>query len=239
MMLEPLDNHKHRNLKVMTYPSAEFGDRVGMIGVVPREFTRLIAHFPLLFRKDAETGQFEAGALMGLANEENLFLKGRAWDATHLPLHVLRQPFQLQLVGVEDGKNQLIITLDPDHPRFGAVEGERLFDDDGNPTSYLLRVQWALGQLADGLTESAAFFAKLTELDLIEPLRLDVTLASGEDIKLQGLYAVHDQRLKDLNGAALIELRDRGYLEWIYAHLASLSQLQPLAERKNRASITP
>src|SRR5579859_4222006 len=229
-MQESLDNTKHRTLRVMTHPTREFGDFAGMIGAVPREFSRLLAHFPLLFRKDRETGQFEAGALMGFANDENLFIKGRAWDATHLPLEVLRRPFQLQTTGVEDGKHQLVIVLDPGHPRFGKMEGERLFDEEGGPTPYLLKLQWTLAQLADGLAESAAFCAKLTEMELIESLRLDITFANGEETKLQGLYAVNDERLKSLSSAALTELRDLGYLEWIYYHKASLSQLQVLAE---------
>ena len=171
---------------------------------------------------------------MGFTNDENLFIKGRAWDATHLPLEVLRRPFQLQMTGIEDGKHQLVIMFDPDHPRFGKVEGERLFDEDGGPTPYLLKVQWALGQLAEGLAESAAFCAKLVELKLIESLRLDITFANGEETKLQGLYGVNEECLRSLSPATLAELRDLGYLEWIYYHKASLSQLQPLAERKNR-----
>jgi hypothetical protein len=78
------------------------------------------------------------------------------------------------------------------------------------------------------------FTGRLVELNLIEPVQIDIKFVDGSDTKLQGLYWIAAAALKALPAAQLAELRDREYLEWMYFQMASISQVSSLVARKNR-----
>ena len=53
------------------------------------------------------------------------------------------------------------------------------------------------------------FTGRLAELNLIEPVQIDIEFVDGSDTKLQGLYWIAAAALKALPAAQLAELRDR------------------------------
>jgi hypothetical protein len=61
-----LDTQAHRDLHVETGASARFGDAQRFVPVVVGEFVHAAAHYPLLFSKNAETGGFYCGAMLGI-----------------------------------------------------------------------------------------------------------------------------------------------------------------------------
>ena len=69
-----LNNIAHKDLRVITRHAAEFGDNVGTVMTFPTEFADLQREYPIFFRKDANTGEFTSIALLGFAQDENLFL---------------------------------------------------------------------------------------------------------------------------------------------------------------------
>lgn len=68
-----LNNVDHKDLRIVTTRSAEYGDNVMLAATFPAEFRNLQAHYPIVFRKNAQ-GQFEPVALLGFKDGENLFL---------------------------------------------------------------------------------------------------------------------------------------------------------------------
>src|SRR5262249_13633846 len=91
-----------------------------------------------------------------------------------------------------------------------------------------------LSALVSGATEAYAFTARLAELNLLEPVQIDVEFVDRSEAKLQGLYRIAAATLKALPAAVLAELRDRGLLEWLYFQMASVSHMAGLVARKNR-----
>ncbi|ESQ85785.1 hypothetical protein AEAC466_01010 [Asticcacaulis sp. AC466] len=225
----PLSHEVHSGLRIMTHPSARFGSQVGFVGVIPREYTRLVAHYPIFFRKNAENGRFEPGVLLGFNSSENLFLIDERWDAAYAPLHIQRQPFLIAQAGEDH-----VVTLDIDSPRVQREQGELMFHDDGRATDYLQRITSVLTDLAEGTRPAYDYAAKLAEYDLIESIRIDVQFVDHSEVKLEGLYAVSAEKLQALAGDKLVELRDLGYLTWAYYQLASMSHVAGLVARKNR-----
>ena len=231
-----LDSIAHARLRVVSTPSARFGNQVGMVAVTPNEFARLVAHYPIFFRKNAETGQFEPGALLGFFNDENLFLRGDVWASAYVPLQVQRQPFRVANAPAASGAigaGGLAVTLDLESPRVSETVGERLFGDDGQPTDYLRRISGVLDALVDGARAAFEFPARLASLGLLESLRIDIQFVDGSDVKLQGLYSINPQKLQALPGPELIGLRDQGYLEWAYVQIASLAHIAGMVAERN------
>jgi hypothetical protein len=85
-----------------------------------------------------------------------------------------------------------------------------------------------------GSTEALAFTGRLAELGLLETVRIDVAFANGSQTKLEGVYWIAAAALKALTAAQLAELRDRGFLEWMYFQMASVAHMSGLVARKNR-----
>jgi SapC len=237
-----LNNQTHRNLRVSRLRAAGDYAAANVVSVVPREFARLLAHYPIVFTKSAESGRFEPGVLLGFERGENLFLSGGRWDAVYVPLQIQRQPFSL-LSGHADpaaGKPaRLDVALDLASPyvqpqQDPTQDGDRLFLDDGRPSDFLQGITSILSALVSGAGEAYAFTSRLAELDLLEPVQVDIDFVDGSDTKLQGLFWIAAAALKALPAAVLAEMRDRGYLEWMYFQMASVAQISSLVARKNR-----
>ena len=73
-----LSSKEHRDIRIRGGASAELGDAVMACITVPSEFRRVQNEFPILFRRDLESGRFSALVLFGFENGENLFLRGWA-----------------------------------------------------------------------------------------------------------------------------------------------------------------
>jgi len=230
-----LDNQVHRDVRIAaTRPTRENAE-VNAVSVIPREFPRLLAHYPIFYTKNTETGRFELSALLGFQAQENLFFVEGRWDAAYVPLQIQRLPFSLiaRRSNESEGKPTLDVALDLSQT-VQSHEGERLFLDDGQPTKFLQNITSMLSALVSGTTEAYAFTGRLAELNLIEPVQIDIEFVNGSETKLQGLYWIAAAALKALPATQLAELRDREFLEWMYFQMASIAHVSALVARKNR-----
>jgi hypothetical protein len=237
VMADPvaLNNQTHRLLRVTMDKARHESAGANVIGVIPHEFKRLVAHFPIFFARSPENGQLEPVVLLGFQNGENLFVTDGVWDAAYLPLQVQREPFSLvPRRDAAPGSTSLDLALDVNLPEVQTREGERLFTDDGQTTPFLKNVGSIMSTLVAGSREAHAFTARLSELNLLEPVRIDIGFVDASETKLEGLYWIAATVLKALPAVVLAELRDREYLEWLYFQMASLSHVPALVARKNR-----
>jgi hypothetical protein len=223
-----LNNETHRALRVQADPAAGYGDNQRFVPVVVNEFTLAAVHYPILLSKDADTGQFYCGAMHGFDEGENLFLdEGRS---VYRPLNLQRGPFFT-------AGNELAIDLD--NPRVGAgSEGQLLFDENGAPTRYLESIIELMRELRPGLERTKVFVETLTKLKLIAPVAIEVSFDDGTSRDVTGLYTIDHEVLRALPDATVLDLFRRGYLQLIYAMIASLKHVSFLAQRKNRRLLT-
>lgn len=229
-ILNPAD---HGQLRVHTEAGAEYGDNVMASLAMPAEFREVQAHYPIVFRRDAETGKLAALALFGFEAGENLFLNGGTWEARYKPMAHAVQPFLIGRAAEEGAPPQVHIDLANPRVAHGG-EGMRVFDDTGTPTPYLETMATMLGDLDYAWHESVAFFTALEAYELVEPFSLEVTLDNGSVQSLVGFQTIHEDRLASLDGEALSTLMSEGHLARIYMVLASLAQFGNLVARKNR-----
>ena len=220
----PLNNQTHRSLRVRAEASARLGDNQRFVQVVVNEFPLLVVHYPILLSKNAETGQFYCGAVLGFDDGENLFLSEAGGQQGYRPLNLQRMPFYAA------GRD---IAIDLEHPRVSSEEGTALFSDSGAPTPYLESMLAAFRDLSAGLEMTKVFIETLMKLKLLEPIDMDVRFDDGSRRNITGLYTVSQDALGKLPDGAVLDLFRRGYLKPIYLMIASLKQLPLLAERKN------
>lgn len=219
----PLDKETHRSLKVDTRASADH-DNKRFTPVMVSEFSRLVVHYPILFSKDANTGRFYCGVLLGFDEGENLFLEEWGERELYRPLTLQRGPFYAQ------GRD---VAIDLDDPRVGAENGQPIFTEFGQPTKLLQSIIWAFQDLAPGLETTRIFVERLTELNLIEPVDIEVECGDRSMRHCVGLYTVNEETLSRISDTVVVELFRRGYLRLIHMMIASLKHFPSLARRKN------
>ena len=220
----PLNKETHRTLRVDGRASAAYGDNRRFVQVIVKEFPQLVVHYPILFSKDPQTGQFYSGVMLGFDEGENLFLE--EWEERELyrPLSLQRGPF------FAHGPD---LAIDLDDPRVGAEGGKPLFTDQGQPTRYLQSIIWAFQDLSPGVEMTKLFIARLLELKLIEPIDVEVEFDDGTMRRCVGLYTIDQEVLSRLPDVVVVELFRRGYLRLIDYMIASLKQVPVMARKRN------
>jgi hypothetical protein len=220
----PLSKETHKSLKVDARAAAAYGDNQRFTHVIAKEFPLLVVHYPILFSKDANTGEFHCGVMLGFDEGENLFLEEWRDLEFYRPLGLQRVPFYA---------NGPDVAIDLDHPRVGVAEGSALFTEFGQPTRYLQRIIWAFQDLSSGITVTRSFITSLLQLQLIEPIVIEAEFDDGTTRECGGLYTVNQEALSALPDQTVVDLFRLGYLRLIHFMIASLKQFPVLARKKN------
>lgn len=71
--LVALNSTQHSKIKVDTSKIDAQGAELHLVPTVINEFAKLVVHYPIVFTKNGDTGQFICSAMMGLEAGENLF----------------------------------------------------------------------------------------------------------------------------------------------------------------------
>ena len=235
--IQLLNNVDHKNLRVITDRSAEYGDNQWFAPTFAHEFRNLQSHYPIVFTKNPETGQFQAVALLGFEVDENLFLTDEGWDAMYIPLSIVRQPF---LIGFQQNNEEGVTSVEPvisvnmDSPRISETQGEPVFLEHGGNSEYLEQINSLLKLVHEGHERNQDFVDMLLGMDLLESFVLDVELNDGSEHRMSGFYTINETSLRGLTGDDLVILNNNGYLEAVYMAIASLANISALVEKKNR-----
>lgn len=228
-----LNNVAHKNLRVVREYSSRYGDNEMSVVTFPQEFRAIQNEYPIFFQKNAENGRFIPVALVGLRQNENLFLSETGWDANYIPASVKRRPF---LIGIqqpkpgEDGMSHMVY-VDMDSPRLSETEGDAVFLPHGGYAPYLEAVVDLLEYIQFGTDLNERFTHELLQYELLEVVTLEITLKNGDRNNLVGYYTINEDRLAALDANAVASLHSNGYLQFIYMVLASHSNVVKLINR--------
>lgn len=234
-----LDNINHKDLRIHTEHHPKYGDNESYSNLFVSEFRDAQAHYPIFFRKNSESGQFEAIALFGFAVSENLLLDEQGWHANYIPFSVRRRPF---LIGFQQRHEQGVVSEEPvvhidmDSPRISSDPemGEAVFLEQGGQSEYLQQISSILNEINQGHQQTKLFIDALLALDLIESVTIKVQLNDGSNNELASLYTINEEKLAALPAENLVELHQQGYLQGVYMVLASMSNMTDLIELKNK-----
>lgn len=229
-----LNKEQHLDLRVDTRYSAAHGDAVMWVPTFAAEFRKLQTHYPILFQKDTNNGRFFPVALLGLEQGENLFLTAQGWNCSYIPLMQQRIPFSIGLYSEGDnGAKRPMINVDIEHPKTSTGNGERLFEVHGGVTPYLEKISSMLDVINDWNAHNEQFIKALLELELLEPVTIDMTLANGNKGQLFGYFTIKEERMVELSAAELHSLNQQGFLLPIYMAIASLAKIKTLIDLKS------
>ncbi len=226
-----LNNIDHKDLRINTVRSKALGDNVMSCAAYYPEFRNLQAHYPIVFSKNANTGEVLPVALLGLTQGENLFLTADGWDTDYVPMTLEMQPFLIGFDGQSGNARQTVIHVDIESPRI-SEQGEAVFLPMGGISPYLERVTDILSQVHSGFEYNPEFIAALEKHNLLEPFALDVELEDGSVNRLAGFHTINEEKLYALGGQTLGELNEKQFLQAIFMVVASMSNFTDLIIRK-------
>jgi len=230
-----LNNVDHKDTRIITERSAQYGDAVMFAMIFPFEFRSVQAFYPILFHRD-QRGELYPVALFGFQTGENLFLDDSGWHARYVPAMIRRQPF---LIGFEaatqqgEGERRRMLSLDMAHPRVSRERGEPLFQPLGGRTPFLEEMAALLETLYHGGELNRKFVQALQEHGLIENVTFDIALADGSRNQFLGFFAIDEEKVRGLSDEALGNLSRSGFLMPLFMILASTTNVRTLVEMKN------
>jgi len=226
----PLNSTQHREFKIKDSRTFDHVKSEQLVPVVMHEFGRVAADLPVVFVKDGENGKFLPVALMGLQPQENVFCDGAEWAFGYVPMAMRRYPFSLQFDG--EDKTKVVMCIDENSAQLSKAEGNALFDDKGEQSDFLKARAENVIRFVEQAQVTGKAIELLVEKDLLESRQLNVQLENGKNYSLNGVYVVNEKKFAELKDEDFAELRKRGLLPVIYAHLLSLQQVQKIAMKK-------
>ena len=226
----PLNKEVHGELYIEGIEGYTHTQETNSIYIAAIEFLQVSREYPIVFAKGADDAVFPV-ALLGLEKNKNLFVDDKgSWTADYIPAYVRRYPFILATA--DENKDNFTVCIDESYPGFNtAKEGKALFDDKGEQNLILDQAVDFLKDYQSHVTLTTLFCENLSKLDILEPMQANIERATGEKTSLGGFMGVNREKLKAIKPAKLAELLKSDQMELIFAHLASLSNLNALMKR--------
>ena len=235
LFIEPqaLDRVQHRQMRLK--PSPTRYDRTAAMNalfITAVEFGDVCREYPIVFvEAGQQNGQRDVApmAVLGLEQGENLMLGADgSWGARYTP--AILRGYPMGLARIDEGN--YAICVDAKSGALSADEGERLFNDEGEPTPFLDEHRKFVEQIESEAERTRLVGRRLLELDLLRSMRFDATLPEGNQLTVDGFLALDDEKFGALPDAVVLELHRNGMLALIHAHQISLGLMRTLVERR-------
>jgi len=226
-----LDSVQHRRLKLML-PVTDWSvaGRLNALFVAAAEFADVCRDFPIVFVRAGKEpdgrDQIAPIAVLGLTQNENLYVDGARWRGQYLPALLQSYPFCVARVD----EQRFAICVDMAFDGVGEGEGKPLFEADGQPAPLLKAMQTNLEALEAQVQRTRLVGQRLLELGVLREMRFDATLPDGRKHSVDGFLTVDEKKMSDLPDAVVLELHRNGMLGLVHLHWASLGNMRRLLD---------
>jgi hypothetical protein len=231
----PISKQRHGDYSVQMGHNYAFTKNLNALPLMAVEFPQAARDYAIIFTGKADDDTLMPAVLVGI-QQENLYLSESGdWADAYIPAFVRQYPFVFASQNNADN-TETTFTLCIDEAFSGCNQhgqGERLFAE-GEPTPYLQSRIEFLKQYQAELQRTRLFCRHLHDLGLLEPLRANLTLPSGEKVALAGFMGISRDKVKALSGDQLAQLAASDELELIYVQLQSMRNFDEMRERYSR-----
>lgn len=241
--LVPLDREQHKNLRLQAeLPTLERVAGLNSLFLTAVEFADACKEFPIVFVRVGDSAQQPAEgakpavaplAVFGLKPGSNLFLKNGQWTGNYLPAYLRRYPFAMARINNSD---DVAVCFDEQWKGFSQTEGQLLFAADGQPTEFTVNAKNFLESFEREAERTRMVCAQLQEFDLLQDMRFEATLPSGEKIDVDGFLAINEDKLAQLEDEKVLQLHRSGLLGLIEMHRVSMGNMSRLAQAHSTAA---
>lgn len=238
----PLSPETHGEKALTPKADYAFASGTNAVPLNGAQFPMAMRDYPIVFA-GGETGPVMALAVLGLREDENLFVDARGtWASdTYVPAYVRRFPF-IFLAGKDttaSGASNYVLCVDDsaghvvDKPT--KKNAARRFFEDGKPSGMTRRALEFCRTYQVQSEATKAFTAALRDHKLLKPNRARISLPSGEALSLSGFQVIDEEAFNALPGDTFLDWRARGWLALVHWHFASMQNWRRLLARAEGA----
>jgi hypothetical protein len=224
----PVSSGRHGKASVEVGEQYGFARHLNSIPLMAVEFPMAAADYAIVFAVNGDG--IVPVVILGARQSENLYLgDDNKWRANYIPAFVRRYPF---VFSASDDGEKFTLCVDEAFQGLNYLgRGQPLFDAEGKPTPYVDNVLKFLQDYRAQHLRTEAFCKTLKELDLVEPMQAQFTLADGEKMSLGGFTVVNRAKLKALDDETLARLVRSDELELINLHLYSMRNFNSVKDK--------
>jgi hypothetical protein len=220
-----LNAERHKRAGIKSGANFDFARDSNSVPLGANELFAAQFDFPVVF---TESNPALPVAVLGVGGSRNTFIDrdGKWRSDTYIPAYIRRYPFILA-TGIAPG--QVHVAIDEAAACFDADGGERLFEDDGNPSRFTRQAIEFCRAFQAQLETAQAFGEALEATGLLTPKRVDIQLPDGARMSLDRFRVIDEARFDALPDATFLNWRRRGWLGLVYAHFLSMRRWQGFA----------
>ena len=226
----PLDKQAHAGMSLLVENHYAWCSALNAVFLNAGEFGRASLDYPIAFARDEQSGEFIPIAVLGMKAKQNLFVssEGQWRPLTYIPAYFRRFPFCIAEVPMPDGETaQRMICVQEDCLAPGKTP---LFDAKGEPTAAWPPILKLLEAVEGARQQTRVLVRRLEALELLVPFDAIAVPRQGEQLRLQGMFRVDEEKLQAIPGKDLRTMMKRGELRAVYAHLISLENFGRLLD---------
>ena len=227
----PLDRKRHQSFRLKGEPPRyDFAAHSHVVPAIVDEFGMGGRHLPIVFLPGAKVPS--AVFLLGMNPGDNRLIgRDGKWQEVYVPAYLRRYPF---IIGEVEGADS-IVCIDQSSELFSTEAGQPLFEDDGEDTPLLQGKIRFINDYLAAARRTEEFIKAIAELDLFQTVTIDVQPAALDRRVMHGLMMIDLGKFNALPDKDFLELRRQGFIPMVYAHLASLANLDRFALRAEAA----
>ncbi len=222
--VQVLKAEAHRKMRVRPLKQLDFARDVTDCLLTVDEFVAAARSMPIVFGRSEEDHRYFPAAVLGLGRRRNWFVNDEGqWKAGEfMPAFLRRYPF----VFVK-GDDTNYLAIDERCSAVNEQEGELLFDEAGQASSYARLVLGFLQEYEAAHERTQAFCREMTHLGLFENIVIQKWIGFQSPL-LRGIRRISERRLEQLTTSERDSLVSKGYYKLIVAHLISLGHIERL-----------
>ena len=225
----PLDKKAHANMALKKDFGLGFTEGVNAVPVNLIEMPQICHFYPIAFSPD---GNATPVAIMGLRDNENLFLNGDTWEEnTYIPAYIRRYPF---IFSETPGGEQLSLCIDMVDGVTEEGGEQKFFDDKGEPTELANNALEFCKSYHAAAQHTIEFSKAIADSGLLVDRQAEIAVEDGKRINFSGFQIIDEAKLAELDDKTFLEWRKKGWIPFIYAHLFSGAQWQRLTAQLNK-----
>lgn len=230
----PLDKQSHAGMGLTSANDYRWCGTLNAVFLNAVEMARAAMDYPIAFARDERNGEFMPIAVLGLRDQQNLFVNeaGQWKYGAYVPAYFRRFPFCIAEVPHPNGEEaQRLVCVQQDSL---TKTDKPLFDAKGEPTDAWTPILKLLEAVEGSRQQTRVLVRRLEALDLLTPFDAIAMPREGEQIRLKGMFRVDDEKLKVVPSKDLRVLMKRNELRAVYAHLISLENFARLMEMSQK-----
>ena len=221
---QPLDAQRHANFGLIENFGLDFCREANAVPVNLIEMPQISHHYPIAFSPDEGATPV---AILGLRDNENLFFaKDGGWEVEgYVPAYIRRYPFIFSEIRDSD---QLSLCVDMREGVVAENASQLFFEKDGGPTQLSKNAMEFCKSYHAAAQQTLAFSKDLVEYDLLIERQVEIAVEGHQKINFSGFRIIDEEKFAKLGDDVFLELRKKGWIPYIYAHLFSGAQWQNL-----------